>query len=48
MGVRPDRIMAYTDSNWAANREDRHAEDASVSDSIVLYGGAQLARKDCP
>ena len=38
MGVRSDRIMAYTDSDWAANREDRR----SVSGGMLLHNGGLL------
>ena len=34
-GVRSDRIMAYTDSDWAANREDRR----SVSGGMLVHSG---------
>ena len=36
LGVRSDRIMAYTDSDWAANREDRHSVSRGM---LVHYGG---------
>ena len=35
MGVRSDRIMAYTDSDWAANREDWR----SVSGGMLVHNG---------
>ena len=38
MGVRSDRIMAYTDSDWAANREDRR----SVSGGMLVHNGGLL------
>ena len=37
-GVRSDRIMAYTDSDWAANREDRR----SVSGGVLVHDGGLL------
>ena len=37
-GVRSDRIMAYTDSDWAANREDRR----SVSGGMLVHNGGLL------
>ena len=36
--VRSDRIMAYTDSDWAANREDRR----SVSGGMLVHNGGLL------
>ena len=37
-GVRSDHIMAYTDSDWAANREDRR----SVSVGMLVHNGWTL------
>ena len=38
LDVRSDHIMAYTDSDWAANREDRRA----VSGGMLVHNGELL------